>query len=1160
MAGKLGYKFVNPALTSDEKTAVKSAGIPTDNLPHKRLLLGVNRLGAATNSIYDSVKALKGLEEVRAISLRDEEVDKRRARRDKKLDVAEDRQEGKLTKKDMQGGEKEAANKIKKDKKSKGILEKIFGPIFNVLAPFIKFAALYSTLKWFSDPKNLEKVQRFVEFLGEIFKFLYKWAEFGVTNVLNGLGNVFGGVGKFKEGNILGGAWDSIMGLGQLLMGLIALKGLALFLNPFKLMGRILDLMDVADAQERRGGGSPMDCLPDIDPTDGRKVRKPKGRFAKLLQRARIGIKRLRRFLKPILNRALSILSGLAASLAARIAKFGASFMKRVAQPLIRQASEEIAKRLPAGAIEGAGALVKSGQGLVKGLTEGVAKRGRDLAGFASQKGSDLAGFASKQGNRFKNWAGGLWQGAVKSKDAIFKAATEKWATMKQGAIDMAQSAMKTAKGWGDNIIKGVVDLKNKAAQQVVEGILAPLKAQADNLIAKSPVLQKVLGIFGGGAGKEGLGEAAEAAFKKFLNFAKPTIEPLAKTLKNLNLPVIDTVIDGLFALYQLKEGVPPVRVAMRLGGSIAGLALGTALTGSAAFFSGGMGAFLAPVLIGVTQFGGEWLADRLADMMGIPEGPGDNPETEGSFAKGGIITDRSFIEVAEEGPEVVADIGFIKQLINPMTNMLPGASLLVGSMASLIDTMGNVPGVSAVKGELNSIASALGADGFALPRADSVKMPSIQDVDTKGGDEKQTNPLAALLSSLGSLFGGNKEEEPEEKKKKKKKSSGGGGGGGGGDSSSSNITLTNTDYLKLMVETMNKGGISDKNERIMFMAQVGHESGEGRYMEEIASGAAYEGRSDLGNNQPGDGKRFKGRGYIQITGRANYKRYGPMIGVPDAVENPTKLAEPQNAAKVALAYWKDRVNRAAAKRGLNGMNTVTRNINGGLNGLQDRIAKFKKYSNVSAIQPGAEPEEGNEKEQNASLGGVVIPRFAAGGGVRNTPVVMPIAMPMPMMPGFSSGGAIDSMSIEQLKKMLDPTMPGARNPAVFQAASNARRQYRTLGREERERRVLVATVKAMRQVGGGSTTAPKISSPVSRSSGVTSTPNLSAPAPQSSGVKQSSAMVVSNQEVESDSPTVVPIPSVLPVPINNGGPASPPSAVYVSVGLTAQQRRFSKY
>ena len=167
----------------------------------------------------------------------------------------------------------------------------------------------------------------------------------------------------------------------------------------------------------------------------------------------------------------------------------------------------------------------------------------------------------------------------------------------------------------------------------------------------------------------------------------------------------------------------------------------------------------------------------------------------------------------------------------------------------------------------------------------------------------------------------------------------------------SSNISLTNTDYMNLMIETMDKGGITDRNERIMFMAQVGHESGDGRWLKEIwgptAAQAGYEGRSDLGNTQAGDGKRFMGRGYIQITGRANYAKYGPMIGVPDATENPEKLEEPQNAAKVALAYWKNRVNREAAKKGLDGMRTVTRNINGGLNGLNDRISKFNKYSKM---------------------------------------------------------------------------------------------------------------------------------------------------------------------------------------------------------------------
>ena len=78
------------------------------------------------------------------------------------------------------------------------------------------------------------------------------------------------------------------------------------------------------------------------------------------------------------------------------------------------------------------------------------------------------------------------------------------------------------------------------------------------------------------------------------------------------------------------------------------------------------------------------------------------------------------------------------------------------------------------------------------------------------------------------------------------------GGGGAYGESS--------------LINAMNKAGINDPTERAMFLAQMAHESGNFRYDEEIASGAAYEGRRDLGNTQPGDGKRYKGRGYIQLT------------------------------------------------------------------------------------------------------------------------------------------------------------------------------------------------------------------------------------------------------------------------------------------------------
>lgn len=118
------------------------------------------------------------------------------------------------------------------------------------------------------------------------------------------------------------------------------------------------------------------------------------------------------------------------------------------------------------------------------------------------------------------------------------------------------------------------------------------------------------------------------------------------------------------------------------------------------------------------------------------------------------------------------------------------------------------------------------------------------------------------------------------------------------------------------------------------FMAQLMHESGGFKYMEEIASGAAYEGRADLGNTQSGDGVRFKGRGPIQITGRANYRKFGRSIGI-DIESNPTIAAVPSIGLHLALEYWRDRALNALADR--DDVEAITRKINGGTNGLADR-------------------------------------------------------------------------------------------------------------------------------------------------------------------------------------------------------------------------------
>ena len=134
--------------------------------------------------------------------------------------------------------------------------------------------------------------------------------------------------------------------------------------------------------------------------------------------------------------------------------------------------------------------------------------------------------------------------------------------------------------------------------------------------------------------------------------------------------------------------------------------------------------------------------------------------------------------------------------------------------------------------------------------------------------------------------------------------------------------------------------GILDNPLRLIhFLAQLAHESGNFRYMEEIASGAAYEGRKDLGNVMAGDGKRFKGRGPIQLTGRANYRRYGQQLGI-DFENNPAIVAIPSVGLLVACKFWSDNgLNELADK---DDVVSITKRINGGTNGLADRKAKLE--------------------------------------------------------------------------------------------------------------------------------------------------------------------------------------------------------------------------
>ena len=154
--------------------------------------------------------------------------------------------------------------------------------------------------------------------------------------------------------------------------------------------------------------------------------------------------------------------------------------------------------------------------------------------------------------------------------------------------------------------------------------------------------------------------------------------------------------------------------------------------------------------------------------------------------------------------------------------------------------------------------------------------------------------------------------------------------------------------YFEPLKAAMKKYKITTPLQMAHFIAQVGHESGSLLYSEELASGTAYEGRGDLGNTQPGDGVRFKGRGLIQLTGRANYTAFSRFSGV-DCVDNCQCLAQdPILSAEAACWFWVDRGLPTLAER--DDVRAVTKRINGGFNGLDDRVLNLFRAKAVLGL------------------------------------------------------------------------------------------------------------------------------------------------------------------------------------------------------------------
>lgn len=141
---------------------------------------------------------------------------------------------------------------------------------------------------------------------------------------------------------------------------------------------------------------------------------------------------------------------------------------------------------------------------------------------------------------------------------------------------------------------------------------------------------------------------------------------------------------------------------------------------------------------------------------------------------------------------------------------------------------------------------------------------------------------------------------------------------------------------LRHLNRSMYLGAINTSERKAAYIAQLAHESDRFRTTEEYASGSGYDGRADLGNTEPGDGRRFKGRGAIQVTGRDNYRAASEHFGV-DFVAHLELLAEPEWAFRVSERYWTSHGLNEDADRG--DFDAITRTINGAYNGKADRDA-----------------------------------------------------------------------------------------------------------------------------------------------------------------------------------------------------------------------------
>lgn len=175
-------------------------------------------------------------------------------------------------------------------------------------------------------------------------------------------------------------------------------------------------------------------------------------------------------------------------------------------------------------------------------------------------------------------------------------------------------------------------------------------------------------------------------------------------------------------------------------------------------------------------------------------------------------------------------------------------------------------------------------------------------------------------------------------------------GGGGGSTVTASQMKRfgwvdTSSTVINDLNNCLKRFGITNRQSRLHFLSQCAHESGLGKWTKELASGQAYEYRSDLGNIYKGDGPKYKGGGYIQLTGRYNYQAFANYIGDQNVMQGVDYVAKKYPWTSAGFWWYRNGMNSFCANGAT--VEQVTRRVNGGYNGLESRRAYYNKACGI---------------------------------------------------------------------------------------------------------------------------------------------------------------------------------------------------------------------